>query len=435
MKKFKNNILLKNILILLISGSIAKVIGMLGKIFYTKVAGINIISLYTLITPTLMLIITITQFSFPISISKLSAENKYNNKDLLKNAYIISSIINIILILFICIFSKLIANMLHNKELYKAILSITIIIPFISISSVQRGFLHGKEDMMPSAISNIIEEIIKIILIILILPIFVKKGNINAVISFILFNIVTETISIIITNKQITKKYTSNKKGNINKAIIKDIFKISFPTTLIRLISSIGFFLEPIILTNLLIKMGYSLNYITLEYGIINSYIIPILSVPSFFSVSIASALLPNITKSYANKEYNKFNSKLLRLLILSLIVGVICLLIIMLFPKQILMIIYNVDYGINYIYLIGPFFLILYMQPTLSVAMQAINKTNKLFIVSIISMIIKYSVLIISCLLDNAMNSLIYSIISGIIVTTSIMLYIILKELKKDRN
>lgn len=432
MNKLKNNILLKNILILLISGSIAKIIGMLGKIAYTKIAGVNIISLYAIITPTLMLIITISQFSFPISISKLSAEEKYKNKDLLKNAYLISIIINIFLILLIFIFSKLIANMLHNKDLYKAILSICLIIPFISISSVQRGFLHGKEDMMPSSISNIVEEIIKIILIILILPIFVKSGNINAIICFILFNLVTENLSIIIMNRQIKKKYTSNKKGYINKNIIKEIIKISLPTTLIRLISSIGFFLEPIILTNTLLKTGYSLNYITLEYGIINSYIIPILSVPSFFSISIASALLPNITKAYSNKEYNKFNSKLLKLLILSLLTGFICLLIIMLFPKELLILIYNVNYGINYIYLIGPFFLILYMQPTLSVAMQAMNKTNKLFIVSIISIIIKYSILLITGLLDNGINSLIYSIISGIITTTSIMLFIILKELKK---
>ncbi len=434
MNKFKNNILFKNILILLISGAISKVIGMIGKITYTRIAGVNIVALYALITPTLMLIITIVQFSFPISVSKLSAEGKYKNDDLLKNSYLVASFVNIILIIIISLSSKLIADMLHNKALYKAILSIIPIIPFVAISSIQRGFLHGKEDMMPAGISNIVEEVVKILLIIILLPIFAKKGNITAIICLILFNIITEIISIVIMKKTIKKKYISNNdKGIIKKNIIKDIISISLPTTSVRLISSVGFFLEPIILTNILLKTGYTLNYITLEYGIINSYIIPLLSVPSFFSISIASALLPNITKAYSNKRYKEFNSKLLKLMILSLIVGMICLMFIMIMPDKILTLIYNANYGINYIYLIGPFFLILYMQPTLSVAMQAMNKTNHLFIVSIVSIIIKYTILTISGLMGSGMNSLIYSIMTGIIVTTSMMIYIILKALKKQ--
>ena len=126
--------------------------------------------------------------------------------------------------------------------------------------------------------------------------------------------------------KSIDKKYVHKEKGNINKKIIKEILNISIPTTSVRLISSVGFFLEPIILTSTLLATGFSSNYITLEYGIINSYIIPLLSIPSFFSISIASALLPNITKAYTKKRYNEFNKKLIKLLILSVIVGLICI-------------------------------------------------------------------------------------------------------------
>ena len=74
MIKFKNNLLIKNIIILLVSGALAKVLGMLGKIIYTRIVGVNVVGLYTMITPTFMLIISICQFSFPISISKISAE-------------------------------------------------------------------------------------------------------------------------------------------------------------------------------------------------------------------------------------------------------------------------------------------------------------------------------------------------------------------------
>ena len=431
MNKLKNNVLIKNIFILIVSGAIAKLIGMIGKIIYTRQAGVNIVGLYTLITPTFMLIISICQFSFPISISKLSAENKYDNKKLLISAYATGFIINILMMILILLFSKTIARMLHNEILYKAIISIIFIIPFITVTSIQRGFLHGKEKMLPASIANVIEELIKIFLIITILPIAIAKSNIIAVITIILFNIITETSSYIIMNKAI-KKYVKKQKVTIDKIIIKDIIKISLPTTLVRLISSLGFFLEPILLTYVLVKNGYSSNYITLEYGIINSYIIPLLSMPSFFMMSIASALLPNITKAYTNRKYQEFNNKLLKLIIFSIIVGIFCLSVILIFPDKILNIIYGVSFGVNYIYLVGPFFIILYMQPSLSAAIQAMGKTNKLFYVSLISTILKYGVLFISGFLGLGMNSLIFSMITGIIITTLLVLIIVLKEINK---
>lgn len=435
MIKFKNNLLIKNIIILLVSGSLAKVLGMLGKIIYTRIAGVNVVGLYTMITPTFMLIISICQFSFPISISKISAEEKYDNKSLLKSAYFVGSIISIILIVILILTSNLIALSLHNKLLAPTILSISAIIPFVMISSVQRGFLHGKEDMLPASITNVTEEIIKIILILFLLPIAISKGDITSVIFLILFNVITESSNILFMQKAISKNYISNKKGKVNKKIIKEILSISIPTTSVRLIASIGFFLEPIILTNTLLSSGYSPNYITMEYGIINSYIVPLLSIPSFFSISIASALLPNITKAYANKKYDEFNRKLLKLMFLSMLVGAVCLTIILIFPNEILKLVYNVNFGINYIYLIGPFFLILYMQPTLSVALQAMDKTNKLFLTSTISVIIKYSALYVLGKIGFGMNALIFAMIAGIVTTTSLVLIIVLKELKKKTS
>ncbi len=435
MIKFKNNLLIKNIIILLVSGALAKVLGMLGKIIYTRIAGVNVVGLYTMITPTFMLIISICQFSFPISISKISAEEKYDNKSLLKSAYFVGFIISIILIIILILTSNLIALSLHNKLLAPAILSISAIIPFVMISSVQRGFLHGKEDMFPASITNVTEEIIKIILILFLLPIAISKGDITSVIFLILFNVITESSNILFMQKVISKKYISNKKGKVNKKVIKEILSISIPTTSVRLIASIGFFLEPIILTNTLLSSGYSPNYITMEYGIINSYIVPLLSIPSFFSISIASALLPNITKAYANKKYDEFNRKLLKLMFLSMLVGAVCLTIILIFPNEILKLVYNVNFGINYIYLIGPFFLILYMQPTLSVALQAMDKTNKLFLTSTISVIIKYSALYVLGKIGFGMNALIFAMIAGIVTTTSLVLIIVLKELKKKTS
>ncbi len=92
--------------------------------------------------------------------------------------------------------------------------------------------------------------------------------------------------------------YNSNSNLGIGKKVLKGtqnlkaLFKIAIPTTGSRLIGSIGYFLEPIILTYVLLKVGYSSNYITTHYGIINGYVYPLLLLPSFFTLAISNACL-----------------------------------------------------------------------------------------------------------------------------------------------
>lgn len=176
-------------------------------------------------------------------------------------------------------------------------------------------------------------------------------------------------------------------------------------------------------------KSGLSKDYILLEYGIINSYIIPVLSMPSFFFLSISSALLPNLTKEYKNKNHKKYYDKITKLTISSLIIGIISLTVLLIFPNEILNLIYKQNYGINYLYILGPFFILLYLNPTMQAAILSAGKTNKLFFISIISNLFKYSSLFILGVLGLGIYSLIFSIIIGIIISTILSFYTVIKK------
>ena len=427
----KKNVLIKNISILLIFGGLSKIVGSIGKIIFTRIAGLKVISIYSIIIPTFMLIVTLSQFSMPISISKITSEEKYRNTDILFNSLLISLIVNIIIILITLVSSTLIATTLHDKNLSAIIECITLTIPFVSITSIQRGFLHGKEDMFLSTLTSVFEEVIKIILIVTLIPIFISISNYHAVIGTILFNIILELSTIIILHIRIKNKYIQNKKYKLNYSLIKDILSISVPTTFIRLISAIGLFIEPIILTNTLIQTGYIDSYIKTNYGIINSYIIPLLSIPSFFSASLASALLPNITKLYSNKKYEDFKRKVFNITVITLIISIIFATIILLFPSYLLKLIYNTNIGINYVYVLGPVFILLYLQPILVSVVQASGNVNKLFIISIINVILKYSFLYLLGINNYGINSYVYSIILGIITTTLLLMCLTYKIIR----
>ena len=106
----------KTTILLLIGGALTKVLGMIIKIIMSRIVGINGMSLYMLVFPTFSLFMTISQLGLPTAISKLVAEDKYNNKKLILSIIPVSIIINIILMSIILIFAPLISTILNNKD-------------------------------------------------------------------------------------------------------------------------------------------------------------------------------------------------------------------------------------------------------------------------------------------------------------------------------
>ena len=263
---------IKSSTILIIGGFITKLLGMLIKIVIARKIGSNGLGLYMLILPTFMLFINISQFGFPLSLSKLVSEDTRNNKKLYLSILPISLSINLLLIIFIIILSPIISNyFLHNKDTFYSILTISFVIPFTSISSICRSYFFGKNKMLPHVISNITEDLVRLLIIILTIDKVIPLGLPITISYLIGINIISELSSIIILLLFIPKKINIQKQDFIpNKIYIKDNLRISLPTTSSRLIGSISYFLEPIILTSTLLKVGYSSSYIIKEYGIIS---------------------------------------------------------------------------------------------------------------------------------------------------------------------
>ena len=129
---------------------------------------------------------------------------------------------------------------------------------------------------------------------------------------------------------------------------------------------------------------------------------------PNFLSGAISSALLPVISKSYANKKYKETKRKLILACKLSLLIGIICTIILFIFPEECLKLLFNTTLGANYLQITSIIFLISYILNPLSSCMQAMDKSKQLMKINIIGVIIKTSLLFILTYLDINMWPLI---------------------------
>ncbi len=416
----KREMFLVSTFILIVGGAFTKVFGMVIRIVMSRIVGTEGISMYMLIFPTFSLFMTLSQLGFPIAISKIVSEEKHNNKKVVFSIIPFSLMLNILLMLIIIVIAPyLSAKLLKDPRTYYPILSIAFVLPFDSLSSILRGYFFGKQKMIPHVLSNVIEQIVRLTLIILIVPHLLNQSLIYAVSALISVNVISETSSILILllfmPKKVKIKSSDIKPDTKN---VKQILKISLPTTGGRLVGSIGYFFEPILITTAVSIVGINSTDIIKEYGIIEGYVMPLLLLPSFFTNAISSALLPVISKAYSNNLIGYTKKKIKQGIFISLVIGIPITIILILFPKFFLNLLYKTQDGYNYIQLLGPIFILLYIQSILATTLQAIDKSKYIMIDNTISIIIRSLILFFGCILGGIHGFLISIGVNILVVT-----------------
>ena len=412
------NKFIKSTLVLILGGAITKLLAMVIKIFLTRSIGDNGIGLYMMILPTFNLFITLCTMSLSTAISKLVSENKSGKKVIL-SLIPISLGYNFGLMLLLIILAPLIANkLLNNPMAYYPIMGLSFTLPFIAISSILKGYFYGKENMTPYVISNIVEQIVRLLFIIFLIPNLLTFGVSTAVLGVVLINVISEFSSIICLIIFIPNKNILLKDFTPDKEILKDVLNVSLSATGSRLIGSISYFLEPIILTFIMLRCGFSGKYITYEYGIITGYVYPLLLLPSFFTMAISTSLLPVISNNYSRGNYRHVKKKLKQAIIISLIVGIFFTAIFMIIPEVLLNFIYDTNLGKEYIRIIAPFFLLHYIQGPLTSYLQAVNKSKEAMLGTLVGAIIKNILLLILPIFMGIWGFIIASLVNILYVT-----------------
>jgi stage V sporulation protein B len=424
---------IKSTIVLIIGGIITKILGMLNKVIMARYLGTEGLGIYMMILPSFILFLNISSFGFPVAVSKLVSEDDRNNKKLIFTSIIFVLFINFLLMIFILFIAKYLSfNLLHEKRSYYAIMAISLVIPFASISGILRSYFFGRERMGPHVISHITEDIVRIIAMVIGVPFFMHKGVEYAVCFVILTNIISEITSILILFFFLPKNFSLTRSDvKPSKIYLRDCLSISIPTTATRLIGSICYFLEPIILTGVLLYVGYPNSVIVREYGIISGYALPLILLPSFFSNAISQALLPVITKKYKMRDIAGVKRKIRQGIAYSLLIGIPLTIVLEMFPDKLLKLLYNTTSGVSYIRFLAPVCLLQYIQAPLASTLDALGMSKENFTSNLAGVLTRLVMLPLFSLIKIGMWGLIFSTSLNVVVVTMMNIKQVRKKLE----
>lgn len=424
---------IKSTIVLIIGGIITKILGMLNKVIMARYLGTEGLGIYMMILPSFILFLNISSFGFPVAVSKLVSEDDRNNKKLIFTSIIFVLFINFLLMIFILFIAKYLSfNLLHEKRSYYATMAISLVIPFASISGILRSYFFGRERMGPHVISHITEDIVRIIAMVIGVPFFMHKGVEYAVCFVILTNIISEVTSILILFFFLPKNFSLTRSDvKPSKIYLRDCLSISIPTTATRLIGSICYFLEPIILTGVLLYVGYPNSVIVREYGIISGYALPLILLPSFFSNAISQALLPVITKKYKMRDIAGVKRKIRQGIAYSLLIGIPLTIVLEMFPDKLLKLLYNTTSGVSYIRFLAPVCLLQYIQAPLASTLDALGMSKENFTSNLAGVLTRLVMLPLFSLIKIGMWGLIFSTSLNVVVVTMMNIKQVRKKLE----
>lgn len=398
MNKKNRIVLLSEVLFI---GLMAKCLSLLTKILMTRELGLEAMSIFSLVNPLILLLLTLSSLSLQNAIGSAIAKKPEKRKIILLNALAITIIVSSVLVTLLGVFSYPISKyLLKNINTLPCVIASIFVIPLTSISSIIKGYFLGINELKLTSFSQIFEECGRLLFIIIMMSLFSSLDT-NLKASIAVFSLcVGEVFQILYmvlfyknTNFSKIKEVIKKKKNQEN--YYQEILRTSIPMTLSRLVGSLTYFVEPIIFTSLMLKTSQNINDITISYGILNSYALPLLLMPGFISVTLSNLLIPTLGKYIRSQNYTTIKKYILKIISICFIIGLSISLIFFFFSTPISTLIYGKPYGDNLIKKYSLFFVIYYIETPIITCLTLFNMSKEAFKSTVISSILRIVLMI----------------------------------------
>ncbi len=312
---------------------IVKILGMLYVIPFYSIVGSNGGALYSYAYNIYLLFLGISSAGLPNAISKVISE--YNTLGMIdakerayKNAIKIISIISVIAFLILFILAEEIAIFIigdlsggNTAEdiafVIRCVSPSVLVIPYLSIT---KGYLQGHKYVTPSSTSQLIEQIVRIAVILIgsFVILKVMHGKLKFAIGISVMGALFGGLAAIIYLRRVVHKNknklicNNEKKDEIsNKEITLKIIKYAIPFIIINIVTNIYTFTDQILVLRTLEYLKVDTKTVEFIASSISTWSPKICMIINAMAMGLSISLIPNIVSSYTEKNWGEVSKKI----------------------------------------------------------------------------------------------------------------------------
>lgn len=317
--------------ILVIASFVAKAIGMIYRIPLTHILGDDGNGYYSTANEIYTIILMISSFSLPLAVSRLVAEREYAGE--VKNSYRVlicslrfAAVTGGILSILTFLLGGVITKYVMGVEL--ASYALRVLAPAIflfALTGVLRGFFQGHGTMVPTAISQIIEQVINAIISVAGAYVMLqyglklgeKKGDAElgtalAAVGGTFGTVASVGVALLFMiviylgyrngfKRRMKKDKTRRRESD--RAIYRAITYTILPIVLSTLVYNISTIIDQGVFNHILAGMGFTQKQYATVWGIYSGKFRVLMNVPLSIASCLAPSVVPALTEAMANND------------------------------------------------------------------------------------------------------------------------------------
>ena len=309
----KQRSLVGGISVLGAAGLICKMVGVLYRIPLANMIGGQGLGLYQQVMPAYNLLLAITSAGIPVAISRMVSHyvtigEHRNARRVFTTALKLLTILGVVTTVLLLLLSRFIARQVGTPEGYLSYMCIAPSLFFVCVMSAYRGYMQGMRHMMPTAISQLIEQVGKVAVALPFASIgFSRGGWTMGSAGALLGTSLAECVAMLymLIRCSLFKKHLSltDEKAVSSRFLVRQIIMISIPITLGACIVPLASTIDSAMLKNLMTGIGISADDATVRYGIYSGMVITMINVPTALAMAMSTNLVPSIASGMARND------------------------------------------------------------------------------------------------------------------------------------
>ena len=402
-----NSKFLKGTMILTISSIIVKVIGSLNWIILSRVLGGEGIGLYQMGFPIYLMAITVSSAGVTVAISIITSE-KLANKDYRGAKRVFNVSLRLLLISGLIFSSALFfgADFLINQHIirdsraYYSIIALAPAVFFVTFLASFRGYLQGWQIMTPTATSEVVEQLVRVITMLVFADLFMPYGLAYAAGGASMGAGAGAFCALLVLMwfyRRLKRRLHAEIEAQDDSIptesaghIIKRLLKLALPVSLTSLMLPIGANLDLLIVPQRLEAAGFDVRHATELFGYLTGMAVPLVNLATIFTAAMTISLVPSISESRALERFDAIRDKIRLAFRVAMIITFPCFMGLFFLAEKVAALIYNAPGAAGAIQTMSVGILFLGMHQISTGILQGLGKTAIPVINMILACIVK---------------------------------------------
>ena len=400
--KTNNHKFLKGTLILTISSIVVKVIGSLNWIILSRVMGGEGIGLYQMGFPIYLMAITVSSAGIPVAISIITAE-KLAQKDYLGAQRVFHISLRLLLLTGLIFSGALLFgagwlidnHLIRDGRAYYSIIALAPAVFFVTFLSSFRGYLQGWQIMTPTAASEIVEQLTRVVTMIFFANMLMPRGLAYAAGGASMGAGVGAFCGLLVLcwfyarlKKQFHNEINNQKVEFAKESswdVVKRLVRLALPVSMSSLMLPVVANLDLLIVPARLEVAGFNVSEATEMFGYLTGMAVPLINLSTILTASLAISLVPAISESRIMKDQAGIKAKLKTAFSVTSIITIPCTIGLFILAEKIATMIYNAPNAAPAIQTMSTAIFMLGLHQVSTGILQGLGKTT----IPVINMII----------------------------------------------